>query len=232
MSNSVVEGEVLSIKISNTNKGKFYRLEVEDDNGKDWFGLGNEAPDFGEGSTVSFDFIETDDGKFYNVDGDVDIIDLVEPKGRGGRGGSDNSRGSNRGGNSGSSRGNARGTSRGGNSNRGNSRGSSRGDSSKGNGKGSPRSKKSGGKGGTDWEAKDKRTAIGFAREQAIKVLAAMIAEGAITLPTKKADKYDAYLGYLNELAATFLAQADAYVEEGIEAVCGDHGDGGEEEED
>lgn len=231
MSDSVFEGKVLSIKVSNTSNGKFYRLEVEDDNGKDWFGMGNEAPDFGEGSTVSFDFTETDDGKFFNVDGDIEVVDHVEPKGRGGSRGNSGSRGNGRGNNSRGSGNNSRGSGRGNGSSRG-SGGRGNGGSSRGNtNKGGSGSKGKGGKGETDWEAKDKRTALGFAREQAIKVLAAMIEQGAVTLPSKKAEKYDAYLGYLNELSAYFLSQADNYVNDGIEAVCGDFGDGEEEED-
>lgn len=216
-----IEGEVLSIKSSDTTKGKFWRIEVKDDDGADWFGCGNEQPDFGEGSVVAFDFTTTDDGKFYNVDGDIEVLDLVEPKGRGGRGGSGNSRSSGRGSNSGSSRGSSHGS-----SHESGRSGSGRGT---GSGRGASKSTKSSGSGAkkeTDWEAKDKRTALGFAREQAIKVLNAMLEKEVVKLPTKQAEKYDAYLSYVDELAARFLDQADRYVDGGIEAIGGDYGDG------
>jgi len=225
--NFVNEGEVLKIASSNTANGTFYRLEVKDENGTDMFGLGNEKPDFGEGSIVSFEFEEN--GKFFNIIEDtLEVVDKVEPKGRGGsrggsRGGNSNSRGGGRG-NGGSSRGGS-GGGRGGASG-GSGRGGNKGTGRGGNGSGG---KKGGDKGGTDWEAKDKRTAIGFAREQAIKVLAAMIEGGAITLPSKKAEKYDAYLSYLDELTARFLDQGDRYVDEGIDAIGGDYSDGEDE---
>lgn len=225
--NFVNEGEVLKIAESSTKNGTFYRIEVKDEAGTDMFGLGNEKPDFGEGSIVSFEFEEN--GKFLNViEETLEVIDLVKPKGRGGRNG-----GSSRGG-SGSGRGgrgsNSDGGRSGGRSGGGRNSGGGRG-SNQSSGRGSTGSSKKGDKGGTDWEAKDKRSAIGFAREQGIKVLASMLNEGVITLPSAKAKKYDAYLKYLDELTARFLDQGDAYVEEGIEAIAGDYGDGGDDDE-
>lgn len=227
--NFVNEGEVLKIASSSTAKGTFYRLEVKDDNGTDMFGLGSEKPDFGEGSIVSFEFEEN--GKFFNIIEDtLEVIDKVEPKGRGGRGNGGSGRGGNNGGRSGGRGGNSGG--RGGNSGGrgGNSGSSSRGGNSSHRGGSKGTTSKGDSKGGTDWEAKDKRSALGFAREQAIKVLQAMLAEGVLSLPTKKGEKYDAYLGYLDELTARFLVQGDEYVEQGIDAIGGDYGDGEDED--
>jgi hypothetical protein len=132
--NYVNEGEVLKIASSSTNNGTFYRLEVKDDNGTDMFGLGNEKPDFGEGSIVSFEFEEN--GKFFNIIEDtLEVIDKVEPKGGRGRGNnSSGGRGNGRGnggsgrGNGGSGRGGNNSGGRGGNgSGRGNSKPSGRG---------------------------------------------------------------------------------------------------------
>lgn len=226
--NFVNEGEVLKIASSKTNNGTFYRLEIKDSNGTDMFGLGNEKPDFGEGSIVNFEFEEN--GKFFNIIEDtLEVIDHVEPKGRGGRSNGGSSRGNNNSGRGGrGNNSNGRGSSNSGGGRGGNIGGRG---GNKGTGRGSKGSGGKGGdKGGTDWEAKDKRTAIGFAREQAIKVLAAMIDGGAITLPSAKAKKYDAYLGYLDELTARFLVQGDDYVEQGIEAIGGDYGDGEDED--
>lgn len=222
--NYVDQGEVTKIATSNTQNGTFYRIEVKDSQGTDMFGLGNEKPDFGEGSIVSFEFEEN--GKFLNVIEDtLEVIDKVEPKGRGGRGNGGSSRGGNsngRGGRGSNSNGRGNSNSSGGRGGNGGGRGGNKGTGRGGNG--------SGGKKETDWEAKDKRSALGFAREQAIKVLTAMLDSGSVTLPSAKAKKYDAYLAYLDELTARFLDQGDRYVDEGIDAIGGDYGDGDDEE--
>ena len=228
----VEEGKVLSIASSDTKNGKFYRIEVEDlETGDvDWFGLGNTEPDFGEDSIVTFEFFES--GKYLNIEEDtLEVLDLVEPKRRGRGTGSRGSNGSK-----------ARGTGRG----RGgrsdddkDDKPRGRGGRSSGSGRGGSKpagrsgaGSKSGSKGtkgkdsgGTDWEAKDKRTALGFAREQAMKLTAAMLADGAIKLPTKAGEKMDAYLEYVDMFTARFLEQADAYLEEGIEAIYADADD-------
>lgn len=220
----IEEGKVLSVAESKTRNGTFYRLEVEDlDTGdSEWYGLGDEKPDYGEGSIISFDYEESNCGKYLNIDaGSVDVLEEVKPK-RGGRGGSKgNSRGNSRGRNDDDASSNRR----------SNSRSSGRSGGNKSSGSGSRNSggksggKGSGGNGGTDWEAKDKRTALGFAREQGMKLTSQMLAEGAIKLPTKTAEKMDAYLEYVDMFTARFLSQADAYLEEGIEAIYDEQDD-------
>ena len=227
----IEEGEVLSITSSKTAKGEFFRIEVKDLDTDDtnWFGLGKDEPDYGEGSIVSFEYDESDDGKYLNAFADsVEVIDLVEPKkrGRSSRGKSDdNKRGSSR---SSSSRGgSSRSSGRGGDksSGRSGSRSASKSSGSRSASKGSKSNDKGAKSNGTDWEAKDKRTAIGFAREQAIKVLGAMLESGAVKLPAKAAEKYDAYLEFLDLLTARFLEQGDSYVEDGVEAIYSDADD-------
>ena len=232
MANDVLfmeEGKVVSITDSTTRNGTFYRIEVEDvDTGDtDWFGLGSKAPEFGEGSVISFEYEEN--GKYLNADaGSIEVLDLVEPKSRGSRG--------NKSGGRNGSRGSSRGNDDAGNSRRsrnsrsndsGNSRGS-RGGSDKGSNshsnKGSSGSKAPA-KGETNWAEKDLRAGLGFAREQAIKVLGAMLEQDAIKLPSKAADKMDAYLDFLDMLTARFLEQGDNYVKDGIETIYSDAAD-------
>lgn len=225
------EGEVLAIASSKTAKGEFFRIEVEDKDTGDveWYGLGSDAPDFGEGSIISFDYEES--GKFLNIDaGSLEVIDLVEPKKRGGgRGNKSNSRGGSRGSSRGSNDDDSR-SSRSSRSGRGSSsrssdRSSDKGSSSRSSSRSSGSKGKPAGKGETNWAEKDLRSGLGFAREQAIKVLGAMIAEGAIKLPAKAGDKMDAYLEYLDMLTARFLEQGDNYVSDGISAIYEDAGD-------
>lgn len=61
---------------------------------------------------------------------------------------------------------------------------------------------------GTDWEAKDKRAAIGFAREQAIKTLLAMKEFNAVSSELSS----EAFLSELDTLTYRFISQADSYV--------------------
>lgn len=225
MANDVLfmeEGKVVGIADSKSRNGVFYRIEVEDVDTGDtaWYGLGSKEPEFGEGSVISFEYEES--GKYLNAVADsIEVLDLVEPKSRGNK---SNSRSGGR--SSGRSNDNAAGSSRGSRSSRANNDSGSNSSEYSGNKGGNSYSNKGSSgtktKGETNWAEKDLRAGLGFAREQAIKVLAAMIAEDAIKLPSKAADKMDAYLNFLDMLTARFLEQGDNYVNGGITSIYAD----------
>jgi len=236
MTTFFVEGKVLEILSTPTrNGGTFYRVKVEDtnENSTDLFGMGSEAPKFGEGSTITFDAEEN--GKFLNMVLDsLEITDLVEPKTRGANRSSRNgSRGNSRGDDD---AGNSRGSRSSRSTDSGNSRGNGGGSTKGGNSypsKGSSGAKAPA-KGETNWAEKDLRAGLGFAREQAIKVLGAMLEKEAIKLPAKTdtmkleaptSEKMDIYLMYLDYLTARFLEQGDNYVKDGIETIYSDAAD-------
>ena len=219
----VEEGEVLEIGSSKVQGKTLYRLLVKDlDTGdEDWFGLGEQKPDYGEGSIISFDFQETDKGYLNIFDDSLDVIDEVKPKGRGGRGSSRGSSRSSRGSGRDESKG-GRGSSRG-NSSRGGSRGSRGGsddDDSKSSSRGRGRNggNKSGNKGGGGGSyQKDPSTQklieLQAARNAASEFLKVALEQGAISLPAKKADKLDFLIEAHNECVARFLEQNETYVE-------------------
>ena len=232
-------GKVLAFASSDTKAGKMWRMEVEDlDTGDcDWFGLGKEKPDFGEGSEVSFEFKEN--GKFLNVfEESIEVLNLVEPKQRGGRnGGSRNGGGSRggRGGDSGSSRG---GSSRSSGSRGGSSRsrgGDDKGGSSRSNGGGSRSKGKGSDKGGkqeTDWEMKDKKIGLLAMRNSAIEVVKIAVEAGALKLGTKQGEKYDILLGLVDDLTVRFHEQEQAYCESEYDlSTIAEVGEDGEEDE-
>ena len=242
MGDFVNAGKVTGIASSDTKNGKMYRIEVEDlDTGDvDWFGLGNEEPDFGEGSEVSFEFEEN--GKFLNILADsLEVIDLVEPKKRGGR------NGSSPGGNGRSGRGNGDNKSSGSRSRGGNgggrNSGSRGGNGSKTSGSSTNRSgsrsgskdtgKSKGGKADVDWDMKDKKIGLLAMRNSAIAAVSAAVEAGAIKLGTKQADKFDNFFGYIDQVTARFLEQEQDYIESDydIGAICEDAGDGDDDED-
>lgn len=222
------EGKVVAFADSTTAKGnKMYRMQVEDlDTGDtDWFGFGFDAAEFGEGSVISFEYEES--GKYLNADaGSIEVLDLVEPKSRGSRGSRSNGRNgghsSGRGNdNSGSSR-SSRSSRSNNDSGADNKRSASNKDS---NSDANKDSSEAVAKGETNWAEKDLRTGLGYAREQAIKTLGAMLEQDAISLPAKKAEKMDSYLQYLDMLTARFLEQGDNYVKDGVGAIYEDAAD-------
>lgn len=224
----IENGEVKSIASSKTkNGGNVYRAEIYDPNEDctDWIGLGFDEPPFGEGGVINIEVEEN--GKYLN--GLPDSIEVIEEgnkaSGRGGRSGS--SRGGRGNNDSGSSRSGRSGGSDGGSSRGSSGRGAAAKSPARGASKPAAKGKESG---GTDWEAKDKRAQLGFAREQAIKVLDSLIDKGAVKLGAKVADQYDNYLLHLNKLTARFLEESDRYLEEGVAAIDSDADDGAEEE--
>ena len=249
MAEFVQNGEVLEIIDSKTRNGTFWRVKVldQDTGDEDQFGMGKEKPDFGEGSIISFEFEESDDGKYLNMLVDtLEIIDEVKPKGRSSRGGRD---GGGRGNSSRGGRGNSRNnddddngrgsrSSRGGSSSRGSSRsggsGSKSGSSRSNRSSGGSSEKKSSGKKEVDWETKDRRIELMSARNSALEEVKIAVELGAFPLgtkTTKAADKFALLQQLVDQETARFLEQNEAYIADGIDAICdGEYGDGDEDE--
>jgi len=190
-----VYGVVQKITAKDTrNGGKIYNICVDVDGEDEWFGYGFDAPEFGEGSEIEFD-VEMN-GDYENVDIDsLEIIELVEPK-RSGRGGKSGGKG--RGKSSGKSSG------RGGSSGRGKSSGSGRGKPA-GGGRKAPASKGKGGgaaKAEVDWDRKDNLIRLQSCQNTAVATIQAAIEAGAVTLPAKKGEKFDAFQALIEKEAA------------------------------
>lgn len=66
-------------------------------------------------------------------------------------------------------------------------------------------------KGGTNWDAKDKKAALGFAREQAIKTIHELSALKLVKLANQ-----DEFLSLMDSLTGRFVEQANIFVETGI----------------
>lgn len=194
-----VEGLVAKITGKKAGSGVVYNvcLEIEGQD-DEWFGHGFDKPDFYEGDFIEFD-IEWN-GEYANFD--TNSIHILEegdgkpskltrkPAGRGGR---SNSGGRSSGGRGGSS---------------------------------SSRSKptaKSGGaaktKGGSDdkmskdeWAQKDQMIRRQACMNTSIKLVGLLIAEGAVPIPKKKADAYDAVVALCDEEAERLYDQYEEQV--------------------
>lgn len=184
-----MQGIVEKITEKKTAKGTFYSINVEGD----WFGFGKEAPEFGEGSEVSFEI--SVNGDFENVDQDtLEVIDLVDaPKKKSsGRSGSGRSGGgkSSGSGRSGSGR-------------------SGRGGSDDDKPASKSRGKSSGGKPAdkpaVDWDLKDQKIQWQSCRNAAIQLATTAISCEALVLPAKKADKLDALEAWVSEKTQEFF---------------------------
>ncbi len=203
-----VEGIVAKISEKPTsNGGTIYNICLEIDGAEDeWFGHGFDEPIFQEGDEIEFD-IEYN-GDYCNVDKDtVVIISEGEPKPK--------SRGRSSGGRSGGrSGGNSRGSSK--PAARGSSRGSSR--SSK------PAAKSRGGSGGKaksdapatmskeEWAQKDQIIRRQACMNTAIALINGAVANDLVALPTKKADKLDAFIALCDEEAERLYNQYEEQV--------------------
>jgi hypothetical protein len=63
-------------------------------------------------------------------------------------------------------------------------------------------------KGGTDWEAKDKRITYLAARNSAIAAVTLLIDAGAIKIGTKEADKYAIVTGAIDKIAGEYFQKS------------------------
>ena len=200
-----VEGLVAKISEKPTrNGGTIYNVCIEIDGTEDeWFGYGFDKPEFFEGDEIEFDI--KFNGDYANIDPDtVNILSEGEgekkktaPRGRssGGRGSSRSS----------------------GRSSGGSSRGSSRGSS-----KPAPRSSRSSsakpasGAPATmskeEWAQKDKIIRRQACMNTAIALIGTAVKCDLVALPTKKADKLDAFVALCDEEADRLYDQYEEQV--------------------
>lgn len=187
----VVEGTVLKITYKETRgKNDLCNLCL-DTGGRDdeWFGYGFNEPDFEEGAIVEFE-IEYN-GEYANIVDDTLTVIEEAPKKRkssGGRGGK--SSGSKRGGGSSGKSGGGRSGGRSG----GKSSSAGRGGADKGSGAGK--------KSEVDWDRKDNLIRLQSCQNTAIATVNMMITHGAIVLPKKKGEMYDAVQAAIEEEAS------------------------------
>ncbi len=169
----------------------------------EWFGHGFDEPIFQEGDEIEFDI--SYNGDYANVDtGTVSIISEGEPKPRGRSSGG-------RGRNSGNSRGSSRSSKPAARSSRGSSRSS----------KPAGRTSKGGGKAKTDapatmskeeWAQKDKIIRRQACMNTAIALINGAVSNDLVALPTKKADKLDAFIALCDEEAERLYDQYEEQV--------------------
>lgn len=198
-----VEGIVAKITEKPTsNGGTMYNICMEIEGSDDeWFGHGFDEPSFGEGAEIGFDI--SYNGKYANVDTDsVDIISEGEPKPKPSRRPSKPSRGSGGGRSSGGSR----------QSKPAQSRGSSR---SKPETK-APYKGKSSSTSDTmskeEWACKDKIIRRQACMNTAINLIGTAVKCELVALPTKKADKLDAFIALCDEEAIRLYDQYEEQV--------------------
>ena len=184
-----VEGTVERITKKRTNNGgTVYNVCINTGQDDEWFGHGFATPEFNEGDEIGFD-IEYK-GDYVNINPDtVEVLKAGEPPRRGGQ---RNSRGSIR-----------KDTPK-----RGGGGGARGGKPSSGGGKGAG-SKDTMSK--EEWAQKDKMIQLQAAMNTAIALVSSAVANDLVALPTKKADKYDAYVALINEEASRLHKQ---YLEE------------------
>jgi len=192
-----VEGIVVKSTSKPTNNGgTVYNICVDTvDNGEEWFGCGFDDPNVNVGDEIGFD-IEYK-GDYTNVNLDTLEIIKAAPKRE--------SRGSGRGGSRGGNKSGGRGRSSGGS----NSGGSKRG----GNSRSAP-AKKSAGRGASkaakpdvDWDRKDNLIRLQSSQNTAIATIAVMLTNGALVLPKKKAEAFDAIQDCIEEEAARLFSK-------------------------
>ncbi len=185
-------------KITSKEAGKhnnlIYNLCIEEDGRDDeWYGYGWDEPQFTEGAEIEFDIEWNND--YPNVDVDsVNVIAEGEPK-------RSNSRSSGRSSSQGRSSGRSSKPASRGNSGRGNNRGGA----SKGKGKDDTMTKE-------EWANKDKIVRRQACMNTSIKLVSLLFEVGAVKLPTKKADQFDAVAELCNEEAVRLYDQYEEQV--------------------
>jgi len=199
----VDNGLVDKIATRNTNSGVFYNIQVDGE----WFGFGKYPPKFGEGSVINFDI--QFNGDFVNVNTKtLEVIEEVPAQRGGGRGQSaSGGRGGTGAGRAGAGRtGGARGAPQ---------RGAGQGNAQARGGAPAGRSASAAGSGGASkddyWKKREERDvevqkAIQFqaSRNAAIAAVGVLLTNGAVSLPTKKAEQMDAVLELIDKITARY----------------------------
>lgn len=199
MADFVEDALVLKLTSKETSTGgHVYNIQVEtDENGKEWFGCGFDDPELTEGDIIEFEIEVV--GDYTNVDMDTLVVVEAAPKKQARSRSSRSSKGSSRGGRGSSGRSSG-----------------SRGDKSRSSGRGKPagRSKsKSSGRGASsdkpevDWDRKERMIRLCSVQNTAMNTIGIMVNAGAITLPKKKAEMYDALQALIEDEAARLEAK-------------------------
>lgn len=186
-------GVVEKVSYKDLNSGKrMWNIKVDGN----WYGMGYTQPKFGEGGEIEFDI--SWNGDFANVDKDsLNIISAGNVRNSGG--GNGGSRGGN-----------------GGGYNKSSGQQRSGGNSSNGGGYNRGSSGSSGNAGGASkdkyWEDKEKRDKVKdvvvthmACRNSAIEAVGMLLTAGAVSLPTKKAEQYDAVLELVDIVTERFI---------------------------
>jgi hypothetical protein len=198
-----VEGIVAKITEKPTrNGGTIYNVCLEINGGEDeWFGHGFNEPEFQEGDEIEFDI--SYNGDYANVD--TNTVNILSEGGGGSS--STSSRGNSRGS---TSRSSSRSSSTGGSSSRAKpSRSNSR--SSKPSVRAKPAAddtKMS----KDDWQKKDNMIRRQACMNTAIALISSAVSNELVSLPTKKADKLDAYIALCDEEAVRLYDQYEEQV--------------------
>ena len=201
-----VEGLVAKISEKAAGKGTVYNICLEIEGQDDeWFGHGFDKPDFFEGDFIEFDIDWN--GEYANVDkSSVNVLEEGEgeqkkPARKPARSSGGRSSGrSNSSGRSSGGRGAAKSSSRGKPASKRN--GSTAG---KGSGKTDTMSKE-------EWANKDKIIRRQACMNTAIALITGAVANDLVSLPTKKADKLDAYIALCDEEAERLYDQYEEQV--------------------
>lgn len=179
-----------------------YNICLDIDGEDEWFGHGFDEPIFNEDDEIEFDV--SYNGDFANIDTDtVTVISEGEPKpkpkSRSSRSSGRSSGGSSRGGSSRSSGGSSRG-------------GSSRSSKPAAKSKRSTPNDKPATLSKDEWADKDKMIRRQACMNTSIKLVGLLLAEGAVTIPKKKADAADAIVALCDEEAERLYDQYEEQV--------------------
>lgn len=209
-----VTGFLLQVSEKQTsNGGTIYNIKVENDGNDDWFGYGFDKPTFGVDSEITFD-VEVN-GKFENVIVEtLEVLDMQNPpkaerKARGGRGGNGGGR-----------------APRGGNSSSRAPRGESkparkpRGQAADDKPARAPKAEKK----EVDWDRKDRLIRAQSCQNTAIAMVDLMVKAGALALPKKKGEQYDALQALVEKESERLFLKYDEVADECFD-YDGDQGD-------
>lgn len=224
-----VQGTVAKVSEKDTaNGGTVYNVCVDtEDNGEEWFGCGFDNPNLNEGDEIEFDIDYN--GKYTNINMDTLVVTQAAPQRESSNRGNGRSGSRNSDGRSGSGRGNSNSRSSGRRNSRSSNNSSSRdskGSQSKGRSQNkSPSRSKAPAKPEVDWDRKDNLIRLQSSQNTAVATIRIMLANGAVTIPKKKAEAFDAIQALIEEEASRLYNKYEDIVD-GNYDQGGDDNDG------
>lgn len=197
MGELVTDAKVLkSTSKPTSGTGYVYNIQVNtEENGDEWFGCGFEDPQLTVGDIIEFEITQV--GDYVNVDIDTLVVLEAAPKRE------KSSRSSSRGG----GRSNSRSSGRDGGHKP--SRSAGRGSPTRKSSPTKTRGKQATPKAEVDWDKKDKYIRLQSCQNTAIATIRGAIESGAVALPAKKGDKFDAYQALIEDEAARLINKYD-----------------------